>query len=235
VDHLTPDVLAAWMDGALTASERAAAEAHASDCAHCQAMLAAMARITPAPAQRAWWSMPAIRWLVPIAAALGSSGLDRRRTHRRARSETGGSQARRGTDRSAVGRVKAAPPATETRLAADNAAARQCDITSESDPRVSKDEARSKGAVGGVAGASDSFARQEAYRRDFSPRRAGGGCTRGSGGRRLHRSRSPSRSLLSRLRHRRFRRRVHPCLRPRRHLPRRRRPRRPCRCRKESP
>jgi len=70
VDHLTPDVLAAWMDGTLTATERTAAEAHASDCAHCQAMLAAMARTAPAPARQRWWTIGSVRWLVPIAAAM---------------------------------------------------------------------------------------------------------------------------------------------------------------------
>jgi hypothetical protein len=62
-------VLAAWIDGQLSAGERSAAEAHAADCAHCQAMLAAMARMAPPPPARAWWSAPAVRWLVPVAAA----------------------------------------------------------------------------------------------------------------------------------------------------------------------
>ena len=41
---LDADTLAAWADNALGAAELAAAEAHAADCARCQAMLAAMAR-----------------------------------------------------------------------------------------------------------------------------------------------------------------------------------------------
>jgi len=69
VDCLTPDVLAAWMDRTLSTAERSAAEAHAADCAHCQAMLAAMARTAPAPERRVWWSAPAVRWLVPVATA----------------------------------------------------------------------------------------------------------------------------------------------------------------------
>lgn len=159
MDHLTPDVLAAWMDGALTASERAAAEAHASDCAHCQAMLAAMARITPAPAQRAWWSMPAIRWLVPIAAALVviAVWIGGERTDEREAKQVALRPGAEQTEAPSVG-VKAAPPATETRSAADNAAARNATLQAKADPRVSKDEARSKGAVGGVAGGIDSFA-----------------------------------------------------------------------------
>jgi putative zinc finger protein len=70
VSHLTPDVLAAWMDGTLSGGERSAAEAHASDCAHCQALLATMARIEPAATRAPWWSMSGIRWLVPAAAAV---------------------------------------------------------------------------------------------------------------------------------------------------------------------
>ena len=68
---LDADTLAAWADGALDAGALAAAEAHAADCARCQAMLAAMARTAPlAPAQGVapWWK-PAFRWLVPLTAA----------------------------------------------------------------------------------------------------------------------------------------------------------------------
>ena len=68
---LDTDTFAAWADGALDAGALAAAEAHAADCARCQAMLAAMARTTPlAPAQAVapWWK-PAFRWLVPLTAA----------------------------------------------------------------------------------------------------------------------------------------------------------------------
>jgi hypothetical protein len=68
---LDADTLAAWADGALDAGALATAEAHAADCARCQAMLAAMATTTPlAPAQAVapWWK-PAFRWLVPLTAA----------------------------------------------------------------------------------------------------------------------------------------------------------------------
>jgi Photosynthesis system II assembly factor YCF48 len=68
---LDAESLAAWADGALDAAALAAAEAHAADCARCQAMLAAMARTAPlAPAQAVapWWK-PAFRWLVPLTAA----------------------------------------------------------------------------------------------------------------------------------------------------------------------
>src|SRR5580765_4554093 len=39
------ETLAAWSDGTLTAGEQASVEAHAADCARCQAHLAAMARM----------------------------------------------------------------------------------------------------------------------------------------------------------------------------------------------
>src|SRR5262245_13088315 len=68
---LDADTLAAWADGALDAGALAAAEAHAADCARCQAMLAAMARtapLAPTPAVAPWWN-PSFRWLVPLTAA----------------------------------------------------------------------------------------------------------------------------------------------------------------------
>jgi hypothetical protein len=66
------DTLAAWADGTLGAGDRAAVESHASNCARCQALLAAMARVTmpttPEPG-REWWRMSRLGWLVPLAAA----------------------------------------------------------------------------------------------------------------------------------------------------------------------
>jgi hypothetical protein len=61
--------LAAWSDGTLSARERAAAESHASSCARCQALLAAMARTTPPESRRRWWHPSTVGWLVPIAVA----------------------------------------------------------------------------------------------------------------------------------------------------------------------
>jgi hypothetical protein len=60
---------AAWADDTLNRQERAAAEAHAADCARCQTLLAAMAKVTPPVAARSWWRMPAVGWLVPLTAA----------------------------------------------------------------------------------------------------------------------------------------------------------------------
>jgi anti-sigma factor RsiW len=68
---LDAETLAAWADGALDAREQARAEAHAADCARCQAMLAAMVRTAPPPSQAAasWWRFPALGWLVPLTVA----------------------------------------------------------------------------------------------------------------------------------------------------------------------
>ena len=64
------DTLAAWSDGTLTAGERASVEAHAADCARCQAQLAAMARMMAAepvvPQRSSFHVWP---WLVPVTAA----------------------------------------------------------------------------------------------------------------------------------------------------------------------
>ena len=66
---LDADTLAAWADQALDAGERAAAEAHAADCARCQAMLAAMVRTAPMPqAVASPWRMSWLGWLIPLTA-----------------------------------------------------------------------------------------------------------------------------------------------------------------------
>lgn len=68
---LDADTLAAWADGALTARERASAEAHAADCGRCQALLAAMVRSEPpAVGSKLAWRLPALGWLVPMTVAL---------------------------------------------------------------------------------------------------------------------------------------------------------------------
>ena len=67
---LDAETLAAWADDSLGREERTAAEAHAADCARCQALLAAMVRIAPAPAARKpLWRLPALGWLIPVTAA----------------------------------------------------------------------------------------------------------------------------------------------------------------------
>ena len=70
-DCLDAETLAAWAEGVLDGPQRATAEAHASNCARCQAMLAVMVRTTPAAA--ASTGSPIRKWLMmlgpPMAAA----------------------------------------------------------------------------------------------------------------------------------------------------------------------
>jgi hypothetical protein len=66
---LDAKTLAAWADESLDGHERAAAEAHAADCARCQALLAAMVRMTPPAEARARWRIPALGWLIPVTVA----------------------------------------------------------------------------------------------------------------------------------------------------------------------
>src|SRR5437762_6257322 len=63
------ETAAAWMDGALSAGDRAKAEAHAANCARCQALVAALARTTPPSPVRSWFRLPAVAWLAPLTAA----------------------------------------------------------------------------------------------------------------------------------------------------------------------
>jgi len=63
------EALAAWVDDRLARDERRRVEAHLSSCARCQAIVAAMARIDPAPARRPPWRVSTIvGWVAPVAA-----------------------------------------------------------------------------------------------------------------------------------------------------------------------
>lgn len=73
---LDAEVLAAWADGGLPPRALAMAEAHVSECARCQAMVAVLMKQPPvqaAEARRAWkWS---VGWLVPLGAGVAAVGL----------------------------------------------------------------------------------------------------------------------------------------------------------------
>lgn len=72
VSGVCPDgeLLAAWIDRALSATEAAAVDTHLASCARCQAIVAGVARSAPEPSSTsAWWSRWQLRWLVPVAAA----------------------------------------------------------------------------------------------------------------------------------------------------------------------
>lgn len=73
---LDAETLAAWMDGGLDSQSVAMAEAHASNCGRCQAMIGTLARVTPAvtasgasPARLWRW------WLAPLAAGAAAVTL----------------------------------------------------------------------------------------------------------------------------------------------------------------
>ena len=78
-DCLDAETIAAWHDGGLDPARMDAAELHASTCPHCQAMLAAFARGTPAiagatateTARFPFWKW----WLAPLAAAAAAVTL----------------------------------------------------------------------------------------------------------------------------------------------------------------
>ena len=73
---LDAETLAAWADEALGADERASVEAHAADCARCQALLAAMVTTLPAPAAAASpWRMRSLWWLVPMTSAAAALAI----------------------------------------------------------------------------------------------------------------------------------------------------------------
>lgn len=73
-EHLDAETIAAWIDGGLDARSLAAAEAHASNCDRCQALLATVAQTLPATESGSLNAADAPRrlwrwWLAPIAAA----------------------------------------------------------------------------------------------------------------------------------------------------------------------
>ncbi len=68
---LDAETLAAWAEGLLNGSERTAAEAHASGCARCQAMLAVMVRTMPGPPPRS--ASPLRKWLMMLSPAMAAA------------------------------------------------------------------------------------------------------------------------------------------------------------------
>ena len=75
-----PEILAAWVDGGLNKENMALVEAHASKCARCQAVLAAVveaAQTAPEASvpgwQETWLRGWGFRWLVPVAASAAAA------------------------------------------------------------------------------------------------------------------------------------------------------------------
>lgn len=73
---LDAETLAAWMDGGLDAQSVAMAEAHASNCARCQALIGTLARATPAVTASGATPVRLWRWwLAPLAAGAAAVTL----------------------------------------------------------------------------------------------------------------------------------------------------------------
>ena len=85
-EHLDAETVAAWIDGGLDAASLAAAEAHASNCDRCQALLATVAQTLPAEEQRGLKAAASSTaqgiwrwWMAPLAAATAAVTLSRSR------------------------------------------------------------------------------------------------------------------------------------------------------------
>jgi hypothetical protein len=70
---LDADTAAAWAEAGLSASARSTVEAHAASCARCQALLAALVRITPARTASRWFRVPRMAWVAPLTAAAATA------------------------------------------------------------------------------------------------------------------------------------------------------------------
>lgn len=66
---LEPETIAAWLDGTLPVTDRAAVEAHAAACDRCQAIVAATLRSEPALVKERSLRAPFVRWMAPLALA----------------------------------------------------------------------------------------------------------------------------------------------------------------------
>jgi hypothetical protein len=66
---LEPETIAAWLGGSLSATDRAAVEAHAAACDRCQAIVAATMLSEPPAVKETSLRAPFIRWVAPLALA----------------------------------------------------------------------------------------------------------------------------------------------------------------------
>lgn len=158
------------MDGALSATERSAAEAHASDCARCQAMLAAIVRTAPDVRRTPSW-IGSVRWLVPIAAAALAIavwvGVTRESAAPQvARTETAPAPVpEREAKPSAIAQLPAEPKAT----IAEAPAARDTKEERSKRATAKKDRDEAAAPFGGIAGSKSTVDRIDALEQNRAP------------------------------------------------------------------
>jgi hypothetical protein len=151
--------LAAWADGSLPRGSRAALESHAASCERCQALIAAMARTAPPAAPRRRW-LPAIGWLVPVAAAATALvlwiGVPERRPTQPAAAvkESAGTQVAPPAPQPAM--ASPAPAAGEARAQADAASTVQPMARQRARPETGSAAGRAEQSQAAGAGARES-------------------------------------------------------------------------------
>ena len=74
---LDAETIAAWAGGGLSRRDRAVAEAHAADCSRCQALVAALVKVSPElpPLERSWFRGWTFRLLVPLTAGAAALAI----------------------------------------------------------------------------------------------------------------------------------------------------------------
>jgi hypothetical protein len=72
---LDGETLAAWVDGGLSRSDAAMAEAHVSSCPRCQEIAGLIVKTTPAAVVDVPWWRRRAAWLVPAAVGVTAAGL----------------------------------------------------------------------------------------------------------------------------------------------------------------
>jgi len=173
---LDAETLAAWIDGDLKAADIAAAEAHVSACARCQAMVAALVRATPAtPKPIPWWRrgwvvgalVPLTAGAIAIAFWVASPDIVRRPAPDRADVQAqppAAAAAPRQEPSAPADRVSPSPPVSETR---PSAASRQREAKDETSNIVRRDQAAAKPA-GPPPAAAESLGSRVAPMRDVA-------------------------------------------------------------------
>ena len=153
---LDAETVAAWMDGGLDPAAQAAAEAHASACERCQALLATVAKTIPAepaaePVGLRLWKW----WLAPLAATAAAVTIWMVVPQRPMQPE---SRQAASTDGAVTEKPQAAPPVARDEIGAKN---QQAPAGRDAEPQRSPADARrnvpaaANEAMGKLAAAKD--------------------------------------------------------------------------------